>query len=285
MSKDQLLSLLIPVHNEAGSVEPLARELQAQLPATGLAWEILWIDDGSTDGTAAALESLLASWLKGALPSAAIHLRVLRLARRSGQSAALWTGLSAARGQIIVTLDGDGQNDPADIPRLIEVLDRADMVVGQRVRRQDGLGKRVFARLANGLRNWLTGSQIPDSGCGLKAFRREVVASFLPFEGFHRFLPTMAEIAGYRVLSLPVNHRPRRQGRSKYGLVDRLIGPLLDCLMLCWLKKRRLGEPRWEEIGGRSTRPGPEPLAPKAATGRHVCLTTDSTHRVAAPSR
>jgi len=256
MTNDHLLSLVIPVHNEAGNVtvllDALLLVLAAPLSPTVRAWEVIWVDDGSTDRTT---DELIAA------AAGNDRMRILRLPRRCGQSAALWTGLSAARGEVIVTLDGDGQNDPADIPRLLEALERADMVVGHRVRRHDRLGKRAFAWLANGLRNWLTGSQIPDSGCGLKAFRREVAASFLPFEGLHRFLPTMAEIAGYRVLSIRVNHRPRKRGRSKYGVLDRLIGPLLDCLMLSRLKKRRLQAAEYEEIGPAGPVPAQAPAA------------------------
>ncbi|MEX2175806.1 MAG: glycosyltransferase family 2 protein [Pirellulaceae bacterium] len=225
------LSLVIPVFNEAGNVAPLMVEVAQVLHATDAAWEVLFVDDASTDGTLAELRTLAGG--QGSV-------RVLSLARQAGQSLALWAGLRAALGSSIVTLDGDGQNDPRDIPRLLAALDSADMVVGFRKRRCDPLVKRLFAGLANLARNFLTGSRLPDSGCGLRAFRRELLDCFLPFDGLHRFLPTMAEMAGYRVKSLEVNHRPRRRGRSKYGILDRLAGPLLDCLMLRRLKKRKL---------------------------------------------
>jgi glycosyltransferase involved in cell wall biosynthesis len=162
------------------------------------------------------------------------------LERHCGQSAALWAGFSASRGQTIVTLDGDGQNDPADIPALVRELAAADLVIGCRRPRQDPLSKRLFAGMANAARNWLTGSRIPDSGCGLRAMRREVLACLVPFDGMHRFVPTLAEMAGLRVRSIDVRHRARRSGRSKYGILDRVAGPLLDCLMLRRLARRKL---------------------------------------------
>ncbi len=192
-----------------------------------------WVDDGSGDGTRDELARLLARHPE---------VRALALTEHRGQSAALWAGLTAAQGRTIVTLDGDGQNDPADIPRLLAALESADLVIGCRRQRRDPLTKRVFARLANAARNLLTGSRLPDSGCGLKTMRREVLACLLPFDGMHRFLPTLVEIGGWRVRSVDVNHRPRSRGRSKYGVWGRLIGPLLDCLMLRRLARRRLGQ-------------------------------------------
>ncbi len=246
------LSVVIPVFNEAANVGPLMAELAATLAAIEYphpgplpggegeeAWEVIWVDDGSSDGTREELVRLGARH-----PEA----RALALPEHRGQSAALWAGLMAARGQTIVTLDGDGQNDPADIPRLLAALESADLVVGCRRQRRDPLARRLFAAAANAARNLLTGSRLPDSGCGLKAMRREVLACLLPFDGVHRFLPTLAEIGGWRVRSLDVHHRPRARGRSKYGVWGRLIGPLLDCLMLRRLARRQLGHVAAQEL-------------------------------------
>jgi len=233
------LSIVIPVFNEAGNIRPLMDELIAVLGAADAEAELIWVDDASDDGTGDELKSLLA-----------LHerVRVICLPRRSGQSLALWTGICLTRGDTIITLDGDGQNDPADIPRLLSALDSADMVVGYRARRRDPLAKRFFGRVANQVRNLLTRSQLPDSGCGLKAFKRNVLRAFIPFDGMHRFLPTLAEVAGFRVVSIAVRHRTRQQGTSKYGIRERLVGPLLDCLMLRRLKSRQFAEMNWREL-------------------------------------
>jgi len=253
------ISVVIPVFNEAGNVGPLMLELVEALvsiqdphpgPLPGgegeCEWEVIWVDDGSTDDTRGDLLALQErhEWL-----------RVIGLERRCGQSAALWTGLHAARGETIVTLDGDGQNDPADIPQLLAALETADLVIGCRRQRRDSLATRLFARAANAARNLLTASQIPDSGCGLRAMRREVLSCLIPFDGMHRFIPTLAEIGGLRVRSIDVAHRPRSRGRSKYGIWDRLVGPLLDCLMLRRLKQRRL-----PEVRSREARPPTRPV-------------------------
>jgi len=243
--------VLVPVFNEGGNVGALAGELRAALALTGLEAETIWVDDGSTDGTLAELR---------AATQGDATARVSHHGSRCGQSAALWAGFQVAKGAIIATLDGDGQNDPADIPAMLSALATADMVIGFRKHRKDSLMKRAFARVANFVRKMLTGSRLPDSGCGLRIFRRHVLYSFLPFDGMHRFLPTMAEIAGLRVVSLDVNHRPRTKGESKYGILDRTIGPLLDCLMLRRLKSRRMPIPSAEWV--RSLDPRPDSIEP-----------------------
>jgi dolichol-phosphate mannosyltransferase len=240
------LSVVIPVRNEGPSVAPLMRELAAALSAAAGPWEAIWVDDGSTDQTLAELRAVAAEFPQ---------VRVLSQGRPGGQSAALWAGLAAARGAFLATLDGDGQNDPADLPRLVAELGGADLVIGHRRRRRDPLAKRLFSAVANRVRNVLTRSRIPDSGCSLRVFRREVLPCLIPFDGMHRFVPTMAEMAGWRVASLEVAHRPRRHGRSKYGIFDRMVGPLVDCLMLRRLGRRRLAASDYTELT--PTRPEP----------------------------
>lgn len=224
------LSVVIPLHNEEDVVGPTAIELLQTFALFAPTWEVIFVDDGSTDETF----KLLGHFEKE------LPIRVVRLPKRMGQSAALYAGLAIASGSLIVTMDGDGQNDPKDIFKLLESLQDCDLVVGNRLTRQDSLKKRWFSRVGNFVRNQLTGSQLPDSGCGLKAFRREWIAKLIPVNGMHRFIPLMVEIAGGRVVSVDVSHRPRSGGRSKYGILDRLLIPFVDCAALAWLKRRRL---------------------------------------------
>src|SRR6202046_1568338 len=195
------ISVVVPVKDEAGHVGPLAREIAAALK--GEAHEILFVDDGSTDGTAQALTAL-----KAELP----QLRVLRHGRNLGQSRGILSGVKAATGEIIITLDGDGQNDPADIPRLLERL-RADeslgMVSGVRVKRKDTASRRLASRLGNRFRNLMLGDGASDTGCGLKAFRRQAFLDLPYFDHIHRFLIALVQREGWRVHYVPVNHRPR----------------------------------------------------------------------------
>jgi len=223
------LSVVIPLHNEADVCRGVAAGLLYRLTTFNFDWEVVFVDAFSIDATIEQLKQLRGN-----------QTRLVELPKRSGQSAALWAGLALARGEIIITMDEDGQNDPKDIAKLLETLDDCELVVGNRHIRQDSMQKRLFSRWANLVRNSLTGSQLPDSGCGLKAFRRDTLAMLLPINGMHRFIPIMVEISGGRVVSVDVNHRPRIGGRSKYGILDRLLVPFVDCLTLAWLKRRRL---------------------------------------------
>lgn len=224
------LSLLLPVYNEEDCIEAVVREAADALRRLGRPFEIIAVDDGSTDGTAARLRALRAD-----LP----ELRLLRLAANSGQSAALGAGFRAARGGIFVTLDADGQNDPADIPALVARLDSCDLCCGYRASRQDTWSKRLGSRLANAVRNRALRERIRDTGCTLKAFRSEW-ADALPmqFRGMHRFLPALMAMAGARIAELPVNHRPRAAGRSKYTNWGRLKETLWDLQAVRWMQKR-----------------------------------------------
>lgn len=224
------LSVVVPLHNEAAVIDDTIYELLSILPQICNCWQIIAIDDGSNDGTLGRLQSMARNK----------PIRVVPLSRRRGQSAALWTGFATASGEVIITMDGDGQNDPADFAKLLVLLEDCDLVVGNRRHRRDTLRKRLFSRFGNVVRNILTNSQLPDSGCGLKVFRRSVLSLLLPVDGFHRFIPILVEISGGRVLSADVNHRHRAAGQSKYGIIDRLLEPFIDCLALAWLKRRRL---------------------------------------------
>jgi dolichol-phosphate mannosyltransferase len=226
----------VPVYNEADNVEPLVLELDRVLrnPALNLEYEIVYVDDGSTDGTPERLAALAAD-----LP----RLRVVRHRYNCGQSAAIRSGVRAARHAMIATLDGDGQNDPADIPRLLTVFAsgaRTDvhLVVGCRVNRRDTWLRRISSRIANAIRSTLAGDSTPDTGCGLKVFSRDVFLALPFFDHMHRFLPALVIREKGRVVSLPVNHRPRTRGKSKYGVRNRMWVGIVDLLGVLWLQRR-----------------------------------------------
>ncbi len=225
------LSLVIPVYNERENLGPLHSELTAVMTSLPVAYEILFVDDGSTDGSAGVLRQMRA---------ADPRVRVLTFARNAGQSAAMDAGFKGARGDVVVTLDADLQNDPADIPRLIEALGEWDAVVGVRRKRQDNLVRRVSSRVANYVRNRLSDETITDTGCSLKAFRRAALSRLVLYDGMHRFLPTLLKMEGFRVREIPVGHRPRRHGDSKYGIGNRLLPSFMDLLAVRWMKRRRL---------------------------------------------
>lgn len=225
------LSVIIPFYNEAANIAPLLAELRETLATLRLPAEILCIDDGSTDATAAELASASAAW-----PA----VRVVRFDRNRGQAAALWHGFQIARGAHLAMLDGDGQNPPAELARLWPLRDSADMISGARQGRQDSALRRAMSRLANAVRRAALHDGVTDTGCSLKLFRREVTASFLPIRTLYSFLPAFAVAAGFTVREVPVAHRPRRAGVSKYGLGAMFLLPLLDLLSLCWLLRRTL---------------------------------------------
>jgi dolichol-phosphate mannosyltransferase len=231
------LSVVVPVKDEAENVEPLAREIAAAV-AGEAAPELIFVDDGSTDSTAAVLKAL-----KTELPA----LRVISHGRNTGQSRAVRTGVRAARADIVVTLDGDGQNDPADIPRLVALLREGDdaarigLVQGVRARREDNMQKRVASRLANRFRRWLLNDSATDAGCGLKAFRRDEFLALPYFDHMHRYMVALTLREGNEVRFVEVNHRPRLHGTSKYGVVDRALVGINDLLGVRWLQKRFRG--------------------------------------------
>lgn len=227
------LSVIAPVFNERENLEPLVRELRETLEPLGLAFEILLVDDGSSDGSAERIAELARS--------GGGRVRGLHFRHNRGQTAAFDAGFKAARGRFVVTIDADLQNDPRDIPRLLAALEAYDAAVGFRRTRHDDWLRRVSSRIANAIRNRLSEDDIIDTGCSLKAFRRECLSGLKLFTGMHRFLPTLLRIEGFRVTQIPVAHRPRRAGQSKYGVGNRALRGLVDLLAVRWMKKRRLG--------------------------------------------
>jgi dolichol-phosphate mannosyltransferase len=228
------LSVVIPVCNEADNVMPLALEIQAALKERGT-FEIIFVDDGSTDATVANLLDVR----RREVP----QIRVLRHSSRSGQSIALHSGVQAARADWIATLDGDGQNDPADILRLLATLQREaaselKLIMGHRQARKDTWLRRISSRVANGVRGGLLNDDTPDSGCGIKLLHRDTFLALPVFNHMHRFLPALFLRAGARVLSVPVGHRPRMRGTSKYGVHNRLWVGIVDLFGVRWLIRR-----------------------------------------------
>lgn len=220
------VSVVVPLYNEEDNVPILQAELAAAL--RGVDHEIIFVDDGSTDQTLARLTS-------------SPEQRVLRFEKNAGQSAAMYAGANAARGAAVVLIDGDLQNDPADIPRLLAELERgADLVCGYRAQRKDTLVKRLTSRIANFVRSRFTRDGVRDTGCTLKAMRRECVRTLVPFKGMHRFIPALVKGAGYRLVEVPVNHRARKFGTSKYGLGNRAVRATVDMFGVRWLLSRQL---------------------------------------------
>jgi len=220
-------SVVIPLYNEEENLPLLQKEVQSAL--TGRNYELILVDDGSTDGT-----------VKAVAPSP--ELRLLLFKKNAGQSAAMLAGMQAARGAIIVLLDGDLQNDPRDIPKLLDELNRtgADLVCGYRAHRKDTVVKKLTSRIANFVRSRFVGDGVKDTGCTLKALRRECVTALVPFKGVHRFIPALIKGAGFRIVEVPVNHRARQYGVSKYGLGNRALRATTDMLGVRWLQSRRL---------------------------------------------
>jgi glycosyltransferase involved in cell wall biosynthesis len=220
------VSVVVPLFNEEENVPILQAELTTAL--AGLDYEIIFVDDGSVDQTA-----------QGIAPDP--RVRVLHFERNAGQSAAMFAGLQNARGAVAVLIDGDLQNDPGDIPKLLAEIERgADLVCGYRAQRKDTVVKRITSRVANFVRSRFTKDGVRDTGCTLKAMRRECVGALVPFKGMHRFIPALVKGAGYNLVEVPVNHRPRKFGQSKYGLGNRALRATMDMFGVRWLLSRRL---------------------------------------------
>jgi dolichol-phosphate mannosyltransferase len=225
------LSIVIPVYNEAENIPPLFEKLGAALADWPEGVEIVFVDDGSTDGTLRLLKEAQARDPR---------VRVAHFRRNLGQTAAMAAGFRLARGQAVVTLDGDLQNDPAEVPRLARMLKDWDVACGVRVERRDGVIKRLSSRIANGFRNWVTGDNIIDTGCTLKAFRRQCLEGLVLYNGMHRFLPTLLKMQGYRVIQVAVSHHPRLRGKTKYGTFGRLFKTLPDVWAVRWMKRNHI---------------------------------------------
>lgn len=229
------LSVVVPVHNELGNLEPLTQRLRTVLEQLGGSWELIFVDDGSNDGSGELLDSIAA-------PDDRIS--VLHLVENSGQSAALDAGFQASRGEVVAMLDADLQVYPEDLPELVRSLDHdgVDAVIGIRTERRDGWWRRLSSRFANWIRNLLTGDDIVDTCCPLKVFRGEAIRAVPMFDGMHRFLPTLLRLQGCRVCQRPVRHAARQAGRSKYGTWQRAWRGMTDVLAVRWMMRRKM---RW----------------------------------------
>ena len=237
------LSVVIPVYNEEASLTPLWAELRQVLERLGLIFEVVFVDDGSRDRSAEIIRSFR---------EADQRVRLVRLKTNAGETAATDAGFKAARGRRVVVMDADLQNDPSDIPMLLSHLDHWDAATGWRVKRAagDSLVRRLSSAIANRIRNWVSDEAIQDSGCTFRAFRRECLRGLVLYHGFHRFIPTLLKMRGYRVIEVPVSHRPRRFGRSKYGVLNRASVAFTDLLVIRWMNTRLLRYEVVEDVGG-----------------------------------
>ena len=224
------LSIVLPCFNEEGCVEALTDEIVGAVEPLELHYEIVFVDDCSTDGTLGALRR---AQLKHP------EVRIVRHSINTGESAATATGFQHARGAVVIVMDSDQQNDPADIPRILDALRGHDCVATKRRRREDDWVKRVSSKIGNGFRNTVTGVPgVSDAGCTYRAIRREALREVLVFNGMHRFLPTILRLQGWRITEIEVNHRPRTTGKSKYGIGNRMWRGIADCIAMRWYRKR-----------------------------------------------
>lgn len=225
------LSVVVPVFNEEENLPILVPKLVQVLNPLGLTYEMIFVDDGSSDRSRKILKEMVSRYP---------YLRVIGLKENRGLSTALLAGIRDARGETIVTLDSDLQNDPEDIPKLLSYLDRYDMATGWRQKRNDPWLRRISSTIANNIRNRLSGEQIHDSACTLRAFKRECIQEIPIFNGMHRFLSTLVKMNGYRVIEVPVLHHPRKYGKAKYNIRNRALRAFIDLLGVRWLKGRRI---------------------------------------------
>jgi dolichol-phosphate mannosyltransferase len=233
------LSIIVPVFNEAENILPLAREVAGAMKSHPATYELVFVDDASTDETWGQIQQA-----RQENP----RVRGLRHSRNSGQSAALCTGFQATTSPVLATLDGDRQNDPADLPQLLAALGEADVVAGIRVARQDNWLRRVSSNFAQAARKWILQADVRDMACGVRVFKRTALAGIFPFNGLHRFMPLLMQINGARLRQIPVHHRPRTAGVSKYGLHNRLWRGLHDLVAIRWYQKRRLLPVPFQEL-------------------------------------
>jgi dolichol-phosphate mannosyltransferase len=225
------ISVVVPVYNEEGNLPLLIPKLAEVLKGLQRSYEMIFVDDGSSDGSRRILKEMASQ-----TPS----LRVLRFKENRGLSTALLAGMREARGEKVITLDSDLQNDPADIPRLLEYLDSYDMATGWRQKREDSWLKKISSKIGNAVRNWVSGERIHDSASTLRAFKKECIKEIPVFNGMHRFLSTLVKMEGYRIIEVPVSHHPRRFGKSKYNIRNRMVRSLIDLLAVRWMKRRTI---------------------------------------------
>lgn len=224
-------SIVIPLKNEESNIVDLINELEPVMHHLKAHWELICIDDGSTDGTREILNTLM---------SQKPYLRTIFFTKNYGQSSAFDAGFKAAKGDFVITLDGDRQNDPHDIPRLLELIDDCDLVCGIRAKRKDSLTKKLTSRLANFIRSRLCDDGVQDTGCSLKVYRNECLKNIKMYNGMHRFLPALFKIEGFRIKQIPVNHRERLKGQSNYNFFNRSFNTVADLFAVRWMQKRHL---------------------------------------------
>lgn len=224
-------SVIIPLKNEEENVPELIAELEGVMHGLQKPWELICIDDGSTDGTLGILKKIQAE---------KAFLRTIVFEKNYGQSSAFDAGFKAAQGEFVITLDGDRQNDPRDIPKLLEKIDQFDLVCGQRIHRQDTFIKKITSKLANAIRSQVCGDGMNDTGCSLKVYRSKCLKKIKMFQGMHRFLPALFKIEGFRITETPVHHRPRIKGVTKYNFFNRSFNTIADMLAVRWMKNRQL---------------------------------------------
>src|SRR5262245_33750933 len=226
-----LYSVVIPLKNEADNIADLIFELESVMQKLAAPWELICIDDGSTDKTRDVLSNLIKS---------KPYLRLIVFRKNYGQSSAFDAGFKAAKGKFVITLDGDGQNDPKDIPRLVQLIQDHDLVCGIRLKRKDSFIKRLTSKMANFVRNRLCDDGVKDTGCSLKIYRKACLEQIKMYHGMHRFLPALFKIEGFRIQQIPVNHRERTRGKSNYNFFNRSFNTVADLLAVRWMKKRHL---------------------------------------------
>ena len=224
-------SVVIPLKDEESNIEDLVTELEPIMESIGQPWELICIDDGSIDATLAILEKLKQS---------RSHMRLISFSRNYGQSSAFDAGFKAAKGEFVITMDGDRQNDPRDIPKLIGAINGFNMVCGQRINRKDPWSKKAISVVANAIRSRVCDDGVSDTGCSLKLYRKECLQKIALFNGMHRFLPALFLIHGFTIGQVPVNHRERVKGKTKYNLLNRSFNTIVDMWAVHWMKKRHL---------------------------------------------
>ncbi len=233
------LSIIVPVFNESGNVQPLADEVAAVFEGSRWDWELVYVDDASTDDTWGKIHTAR---------SLNPRIRALRHRKNAGQSAALWTGILSGETEYIATLDGDLQNDPLDLPRLLDALGEVDFACGVRTKRRDSWLRKVSSKVARSARRFVLGVDFVDTGCALRGFRRCTLRCVFPFNGLHRFLPILVHAGGFKTRELPINHRPRVSGISKYGVWNRVGRGLMDLCAMAWYQRRRLDPVEHDEL-------------------------------------
>ncbi len=225
------ISVVVPVYNEEENLPILIPQITEVLRSLGKVYEIIFVDDGSVDQSRLVLKKMVKEYPE---------MRVIGFRKNCGETAAGAAGISEARGEIIITMDADLQNDPKDIPKMIEYLKEYDMVTGWRQKREDSFVKRITSKIANLIRNWISGERIKDSGCTFRAYKRECLQNIKFYKGMHRFMPTLVKMEGFRVIEIPVSHHPRKFGASKYTTWNRMWRAFVDLLAVRWMKSRHI---------------------------------------------